>query len=286
MAINIYTCQWIALNNTSRWVPYYTFMWTWKAFNPIWNPIYTDTDMWCTVIWSMSSLNISSYNAWTELFLFYIEFTTSYTNCRWQLLNPDWIVIWDSFNFPPYYWYENKNNIWQWWWIWLRHWEVDMNWTYTVRVEASWSYYYSYFTISWLTASQLTRYTSWHIWIEWDTIAYIDNCNEEDLWLVWYKHRIPNDWWNWWFIWTWSSWNIWIDTVVNWKIYFVDSSWYLRRTIQWDSFGSHNNNTEIPKTPWYQSAWSIWVSNWWYNIYLFFVWYDWKVYRISHATSL
>lgn len=274
------------------WVTQYLSSWTrnftwWgKAFNPNdeWVLIYTGGDTgYPDIISGFSSINLSSYNAWTEvvLWLTVFQWPEVWTWTR-SIIDPDWITIWGpssvSVNLSSGYW------SWAWAWTGMRHAEISKNWTYTYRsVLPSWTLDTT-FTVTWLVTSQFDRFPSGYIWVEWDTLAYTDGCDINWTTDYWYKHRIPNDWYNGW------SWltpgMIWIDSSDHWKIYFIDSSWIKRRTILWDYQWVTYDWWEMPQTPGTWSAWYIWVEWTWHWTYLKFVANDGKVYRISHVTNL
>jgi hypothetical protein len=286
MPISAKLWQWILQHHSSG---DRTFIWWWKAFNPndegvlVYTGVNTATP---DIISESYSYWLGGVNPWTEVLLGLVVLT--WPLASWTLTTywnwPEWI-FWSSWIATPTLW--SGFYIWVWNWTGLRHWEIISNGNYTfVASHSSGVSVTRNFTISGIATNQMNRFPSGYFWVEWDTIAYVDGCTQDGSAGYGYKHRIPND--------GWSGWSgltpghIWIDSSDHWRLHFVDSSGVYRRTIlgdyQWVTYDSGS----LPQTPWSWSTWYIYVQDiyWFHWTYLMFVWYDWKLYRLSHTTNL
>lgn len=167
------------------------------------------------------------------------------------------------------------------WWliysyIWIDRDEIQENWTdYKIEFYLGWSLNDSItFTISNLSIDNTDR-TPGYIWVEWNNIHYIDATKT----YTWFEHIIAHDWSTYW---SWlTPWYIRVDTSNHWRLYYIDSSGYKRRTHLADDWSWYNTGwwDELPIS--WETPWFIRVSTWSYG-YLCFIWYDWKGYRIMN----
>lgn len=266
-----------------------TFIWGGKAFNPNdeWVLIYDANSIAKPDIINATSLfNLGGMNPWTEVAV--------------ALVVIDWPIngtvthgwSWPNGVFHPTSEYINiPSNTWTWFWkgTGLRHAELESVGYYNFFVNLpDWTTVSKQFEVTGMAPWQLDRYPSGHLWVEGDTLAYTDGCSEK--WPPWYgyKHRIPNDWWDGWYVWTDKAGHIWIDQYDHGRIHFIDANWHYRRTILADYQWTTYDNWSMPQTPWSDKAWYIYAQDrdGFHWTYLMFVWYDGKLYRISHTTNL
>lgn len=274
---------WTWLTEYPSWWWSNTYVWWGKSFNPTENLVYWYWQTAQPIIYNESSNFIMTWvNAWTEVLLWLIVFTDDeYRNWEYWIQNPNWEWIWwPSITWTATWWWWFR----QWFGIWFRHWEIDINWTYTIvcRDYNNTSYNVNKLVTVNNITSQLDRHDSWYIWVEWSQIWFIDWCNAESWSRIWYKHLIDNDWVSY------TTWKtpgmIWVDQTAHGKISFIDSSWVHRKTRLADNYWVPYDWSNLPQS--WKTPGMIWVAdtNQFHWTYLFFVWYDWNVYRISHSS--